>query len=553
MRRIIVCVGLCLAFWVPAVGDTVVMKDGKVHRGQVTRDGDRVLIRKALATIAVDGKDVERILRSAAPTSAPVDRPIAPTLTLDTARSGPDQFIHPESHVFLTLRQLAGTPAGTAAYELREQAKAWRVKVHDRQRKFIGRWIPPEDMARAREEFAARLSGARTVQTKIRRAGSTTAAGRAAQARLRRGLGAQFRQAAKVWPDVLMKDFLTGIAHLEGLNYNGALQMFERCIAAAPRVPAFRQGKVLALAGRNEKLPALGAALELLGLMPDSRETYNLVRKTMDDVPGTRMTDPTFELAKQILLTYEEPAAKTYSRPGTTWLMPGRPWVAREYTLPTPPYDRLVFRQAVGVPVGKNALLVDKGALRGALEAYVAIRGDVIVPAKIQRTSTWGSKRKVAPLDMVMVRDFNFTPLKADGGARVSKGQVLTAYGLSLYEEMGSEVRQISTVVEGLGADGAVSLSQKLSAGEGVGPVVTKDGQLVGFLDAKTDPMVDGGGPDAFIPVAHVATLVKQAGRTRSSFGGYSRVKRTVTPKPAPGRFFLVFITAAEGSSKRRL
>jgi len=175
------------------------------------------------------------------------------------------------------------------------------------------------------------------------------------------------------------------------------------------------------------------------------------------------------------------------------------------------------------------------------------------VPARIQRTSTWGMKKEPAPLELVIVEDFEFTPLKADAAAQVSRKQMLMVYGLGVYEEMGSEVRQMSAFVEDAGPDGMLSLSAKLAPGETVGPVVTKDGHLVGFLDGKTNAMVDGGGPDRFIPVAEVANLVKQAARTRSYLGGYSRVKRKIVPKPAEGRFFVVHITAAEGQKQRRL
>ncbi len=553
MRKTALVLYVCAALAVPCAGDIVYMNNGKAHRGEVTRDGDRVLIKKALATIAVDIKDVHKIIKSDKPADSHVDRPIGATLTLRTPPTGPDRYTRPGPHVFLAMRQLAGSPSGTSAYELRQQIKKWQIRVHDRERKFMNRWVSPRDMERAREEFSVRLGKTRELLSKIRRAGSATAGGRAAQGRYRRSLAVLFREAAQVWPDLLMRDFLMAVSHLEGLNYNGALQTFNGCIAAAPRVAAFRQGKALALAGKNRKIEALAACLEVLHLQPNSRDAYDMVKQAMTDTPGELMTDPTYVLAKEIMGLYEEPRSKTYSYGGTSWLMPGRAWKAREFTLPTPPYDRLVFRQAVGVPVGKNALLVDKGALADALETFVAIKPGVVVPAKVQRTSTWGVKKEPAPLVLVIVEDFEFTPLKADAAAQVSKKQMLTVYGLGVYEEMGSEVRQISAFVEDVGPDGTLSLSPKLAPGETVGPAVTKDGQLVGFLDGKTNAMVDGGGPDRFIPVAEVANLVKQAGRTRSSFGGYSRVKRKIVPKPAEGRFFVVYITGAEGVKRNRL
>ncbi len=554
MRKMIPAALVCLALVPPALGDVVLMKNGKAHQGQVTREGNRVLIKKALATIAVDIKDVEKIIRSETPSTRPAERPFTPTPTLGTPTRPEDRFTHPESHVFLTMRRLAATPGGLDGYTLREQIKQWRAKVHDGDRMFRRKWISPRDAERARDKFAETLARSRDLVSKIRRVSTTTSSGRAQRAKLRRSLGTYFRQAADVWPDELMREFLLAAAHLESLNYTAALQSFDRCSRTAPRVAAFRQGAALALAGRNRKIEALAACLDVLHLQPNSREAYDLVARAMEDTPGKLMAEPTFQTATEILALYETPTRKSYLRRGTTWLMPGRPWIGRENTLPTPPYDRLVFRQVVGVPVAGNALLVDHGALAEALEVFVAIDARTVVPASPQRTGTYGTlgtRRKTnVPVGLVTIEDFVFTPLEV--GAALAKGQAVTAYGLGLYEEMGSQVRPVATVVQGVEADGTPRLSQKLVAGEVAGPVVGKDGRLVGFLEGKTDPMAEDGGPDRFVPVSALADLIRRASRTRSYFGGYGRVKRKITPKPAQGRYFVVFITAAEGGKKPR-
>lgn len=536
-----------------AAGDIVVMKDGKIHQGQVTRQGNRVLIKKALATIAVDAQDVERIIQSETPSTRPAEKPFAPTATLDTPQSAEDRFTRPESHVFLAMRQLAVMPSGPNAYTLSERIKQWRAKVHDRERKVRGKWISPKDMEQARDKYAEILGETRDLVSRIRRAGATTASGRAQQAGLRRSLATYFRRAAEVWPDDLMRDFLAAVADLEGLNYNGAIQRLRKCGAAAPRVAAFRQGVGAALAAQDRKIEALAEYLAVLHLQPDSRDAYQLVARAVDDAPGDLMADATFVLAKEILGLYEAPTRRPYLDRGITWLMPGRPWLGRELTLPTPPYDRLVFRQAVGVPIAKHGLLVDSGALEDALEIFVAIDAKTTVPAKAQRTSTFGTRaRKPPPVELVAVEDFELAALKTDAEALPAKGQAVTFFGLNLYEEMGSEVRPVPAVIQQAGGDGALGVSEKLLAGEAAGPVITKDGQLVGFLEGKTDPMTDGGGDDRYTPVGELDSLLKQADRTRGSFGGYGRVKRKVTPKPAPGQYFVVFITAAEGATKKR-
>ena len=551
MRKMVLMFFLCSALAGAACADVVFMKNGKIHRGEATRQGDTVLIKGPLATISVKAEDVERIVESKPPTDGIVPPPIEPVFPLGVPRTGPEKYLRPESHVFYAMRQLVGSPGGMEAYELRGQIKSWREKTHDRQRKFQSKWVTSLEMQRAREEFAAVLLKAKDLQARIRRAGSTTASGRATQAKYRRGLGTHFRQAAQIWPDQLMRDFLTGVAHFESLNYTGAIQMFDQCIATAPRVAAFWQGKALALSAKGQKIEALAAFLSLLHVQPDLKEAYYMVQGALQEVPGTMMTDATFVTAKRIMEIYEEPPTKPYSRPGTTWLMPGRPWMTYDFTLPTPPYDRLVFRQAVGIPVGKKGLLVDKSVLDGALEAFVVIDHKTTVAAQIQRTSTYGTKQP--PLGLITVQDFEFTPLTIGATASIAKELPVTLHGLSVYEEMGSQLRRVSATIEDVGAEGALSFSRKLLPGETVSPVIAKDRQLIGFVSGKTDPMADGGGPDLFVPLELAENLIKQANRTTTYYGSYSRVKRKIVPKPAQGDYFVVLITAAEASGDKRL
>ena len=534
-----------------AGGDIVYTNDGKVYRGEVTREGDRVLIKGPLATIAVDARDVRRIIESKSPATTQ-EAPQAATLTLDVPRTGPDAYLRPESHVFLQMRQLAGTPMGMGSLDIQEQIKAWRAKVHDRMGRYRNGWVGPDDFARARREFNETLKKTQPLMNDLRRAGATTTSGRAAQAKYRRSLSTYFRQAASVWPDELMGDFLMALALLEGYDYLNAQQLLEKCQRAAPRVAAFPQGKAMALSGRGQKLAALSAYLEVLHLMPDSREAYDMVVAAMEDTPGDQMLDQAYVTAKAIVGQYEAPPKRSYGLRGVTWLMPGRPWLGREFTLPVPPYDRLVFRQAIGVPVGKNALMVDARAMEGAQEAFVRIGANVVVPAAIQRTGTYGVSKEAASLVLVTVQDFEFQPLKTEGVAPPVKGQSVEVYGLNLHEEMGGEVRPMEAVVQDVLEGGQPALTQKLVAGEVAGPVMTKDGQLLGFLDAKADALAEGGGADRFVPIAAAEMLLKRATRTGSYFGGYGRIKRTITSRPAAGKVFVVHITASEGEPLKR-
>ena len=80
MRRPILSLILGVLLAGSAAGDVVYMKNGKAYRGQVTQEGQKVLIKQSLATIAVDMKDVQKIVKSAPPAKPEKDRPIAPTV-----------------------------------------------------------------------------------------------------------------------------------------------------------------------------------------------------------------------------------------------------------------------------------------------------------------------------------------------------------------------------------------------------------------------------------------------------------------------------------------
>jgi hypothetical protein len=207
----------------------------------------------------------------------------------------------------------------------------------------------------------------------------------------------------------------------------------------------------------------------------------------------------------------------------------------------------------VGIPVGPNALLVDHSAMKDALEVFVALDSKTVVPAHIlPGGSGAGVKGKEPPpVDLIAVEDLTFTPLQVEAGAP-AKGVQVTGATTGLFEEMGSELRPLGGTLDAGSGEGEAKLTVRLAAGEVTAPVISKDGHLMGFLDGRTDAMADGGGADRFVPVLAADNLIKRASRPLGSSGGYARVKRKAVAKPAPGQFFLVYITAADGLPIKR-
>jgi len=559
MRNIAICMMAQLALAACVLADTVYVKDGKVYLGEVARKGDKVYVKTVMGgvpvTITLDAADIERIQESK-PASRPASRPAsAPAVSPDTGRSPEDVVTRPEAMVFLTMQKLSFMPPGVGAYDAQQEVKTFQAKAHDGERKAGGRWLAPKDVIRAKERFQEIIKDSRNAMNDLRRAESGSLSAQADAPKHRRELSVFYRKAAAAWPDDLLGNFLTGAAQIEGLDFTAAQQSFERCLAAAPRVAAFHQGKALALAGRNQNVAGIVSAIDALEVQPDSPDALAFLKQSLDATPGNLMGDPTCVLAKAILARYEAPNRTSGGyRRGTCWLLPGKSVTASEHSLPSLPMDRLEFRQAVGVPVGKHALLADSATLDGAAEAFVVLDGKTTVPAQVVRTFTFGSSSKVAlPVSLVYVRDAELTPLPADGKEKPVKDQAVNFYGLAYFEHMGRGIRPVSTIVRGADPNGAAVLSAQLLPGEGAGPVISKNGALLGFLAGRTDPTADGGGPNRFVPVEALSALIKRAQQPSSSGFTYSRNKRQVATRPAPARYFTIYVTVVEYPKKRGL
>jgi hypothetical protein len=229
--------------------------------------------------------------------------------------------------------------------------------------------------------------------------------------------------------------------------------------------------------------------------------------------------------------------------------MPGRAWyVSDRALLPIPPYDRLEFRQAIGVPVAADVLAVDGWLVRDAEEVYVRLDANRTVAGSVNRLSYRGAVRKEPPLAFIRVAGHTFAPLKLDAGVGARPDQTVTVYGLNCYEEMGRAPRIVPTTVATAAKDGKFTLAEGLVAGEAGAPVVTQRGRLVGFMTGRVNAMAAGGGRTDCIPPAEIAELLKLANRGSVRHISYGRVKRLPAAKdePVKGRAFVVYGIAVE-------
>jgi hypothetical protein len=315
----------------------------------------------------------------------------------------------------------------------------------------------------------------------------------------------------------------------------------------------------VALLGLDRQLDAMDQCLQVLRLEPDSADALSALRKAMAAVKGGQTTTEIYLQAAKAMRDYSEPAAGPVNLAAKTinWALPGKPVSAKEGSLPVPTYDRMVFRQAIAVPVAPHVLLVDRQLVdrsldQDALDVFVRIDDKTIVRGKFSKLAGGTMAAKAdSPFAAVTVPDCTFTPVTIDDKLALAAGQSVTVHGLSIFEEMGAKPRAFSAQAKAADdgdAPGALNLSEWLAPGEAAGPIFLSGTGLVGFVAGKTDVTLDFGGPDKIIPIADVAAAAKKCKSAGSSsgFSGASHAGRKITPTVATGDTFIVYATAGE-------
>ncbi len=563
MRKTTLLLTCCMFLASSAQADVVYLKNGRKYEGAVTRREGKVIVKMAMGTLTFSQDQVVHIEKKALP--SPPKTPTQPARTQGGSSSvlpvggrtfSIERAMLPEPVIFLFMRNLKSMPAGTAAFELSESIKRWRALAHDGKRNVgVNQWLAPTEFIRRQETFESLAGEALKL---YRDATSRRPKNRREKAERNRKIATsnvKLQQAARTIADPLLRTFMVGVAAYEAKNFSLAEAQFRKCVRLAPRIAAFHQGRALAMTQLKRELDSLEAFSTVLTLQPDTVEAVRLAREAIKKVPGAYMQRPSFQkLTRQLSQYTDSSSRRAYSTTKTTWLLPGKVVRTRDHELPRLPYHRLVFRQAVGVPVGPSSLLVDAEAVANALEVFIRVDDGTLVRGDVRRSRYYGRGKKKPPVVIVNVADYTFTPVKVGGkdedAPTFEKGQTVVTCGLGLFEEMGRGVRKIPGTITEVGKDGMLAVSMRLAAGEAASPLVTPDGVLAGFLAGKTDAQSDDGGDDSFIPLSVIEGVVKRSSAKYRPSGGYGRVKRTVEPLQASGQFFVVYATCAEKFDK---
>lgn len=461
----------------------------------------------------------------------------------------------PESVAFFYMRELQTVPASRVA-EIREEVQQWRGFVHDRLRKVGNQWARPDAFKHKRDVFtkymleaSQELKPTKTDGEK-RSAPKTEAEKRSAAAKA----GVKVMQAALAWEDPVMRDYLVALATLRAGNAQRAQTAAADCVKVAPFVPAFQELHGMTLLASDKPMEAVVALTNAARLRSD-RETLALLKQSLDKVPGNEITDSRYK-AGQAILTQMTSSSSSFASSSSVDLLkvtpplPGKS--ASSYSLlggnmgsllPTPAFDRLTYRQGVGLPVTKNGLLVDAATLEGAVDIFVRIDSDTYVPAKVKKLSV-SSKAKLPPLALVTVDGYEFTPVDLAKESAIEDGLRVGSFGLGLYVEMGVTPRGVRGRIT-IARDGSITMGSELQPGETTAPVLTNDDKLCGMLLGRTDISVDDGGPAKFLSIKDLQPLFDLLKKPGVSGSGISSSK-TVTTRPAEGKTFTVVTIVPE-------
>jgi len=479
------------------------------------------------------------ICAGGAPSPAPGEEPAALPSALG-------KFTNPEPIAFMMMRQLDAMEPGMASYKHRQKIKQWQIRSHERWRRAGSRQMHPKDFIRLRRLYERRHDEAKDAIRKARHARrGRSSSPRSRDGALAPGIAELLRDPAQTWADPLIESFLLGIVEYQKRSYGAAISRFAKCIEQAPRVAAFHQGRAMALLGMNRPIDALASATVAMKLRPDAREALDLVRRAMQAVPGSQIGDPVFVAAAELVARHKDGEKDLGKAPATVrWLMPSKTWPSKPGALPEPTFDRMVFRQCIGVAVNENNLVVDRSVAVGAVELFVRINDKELAPCKVRRIGS-AARAISVPLAAVAVPGYAFAPVELAEAEELSVGQEVSAYGLGVYEEMGKSVRQMFLRIESVDPNGRIELSGgRMLPGEAAGPVLTAEGKLLGFMGPKTDVMRDGGGPDVFADAAELAPELKGIRKSRPQPRWMKNPE--APPTPVEGKFFVVFATFAE-------
>ncbi len=467
----------------------------------------------------------------------------------------------PEPVIYAIMRRMQLTPVGQGRPALRALLTRFRGLHHDRAIKVGDKWMSGEALKLRRGMFTKVVDELADTLKQSSRYRNDDRAEKIKRARQLAIAHQKLRASTRLWPDLLIRDFLFAQTSLLSGADAIAERRFTACIDRQPLIAGFHQGRAEALEKLDRPLDALVDRMRVFALRPGDGEAYFAIGDTMKKVPGTRITSPVFLKAKSVLALYEPPkrrSSASSSYRGAKWLMPGGFWQGSSGSVPIPACDTFFARKTVAVPVAANGVfLVDATAIAGAAEMLLEIGPDEFLRAEVPRMSSRAMEGMDLPLAVIRVKGRTFTPVAMDVSASVKVKDRLKLYAHSMPAELDSATPRVATVrVAAVGADGVLDLDGPLLPGESTAPVFNHAGKLVTFVAGRTALDVDDGGPGAALKAGDVAKLyaeaVKVSGSRSYASGSYNAPKLKAPGGPVAGQVFTLHILLMQGGPEKK-
>ncbi len=557
MHRLGLAVVLALAGLAGA--DRVVTTDGRIIEGTVTREALRVHVDTPFGRVTVPASDVKEVLTSGTESDAGSADPAAPPPPAGPRMpTGPRVSVgpslvdadRPEPHAFATMRRilLSAQPGGTGS--MRQALETYRILAHDGAVRSGRDWLTRPERQRRRAAFTESLQKAEAKVAQADRIVVTdedrTAADR--KARLYAEALAELKIVANAWGDPLLRRYLLGqLALLENRSAL-AIRTFSDCIRQAPEVAGFYTARARAYQQSGQPLEALADYLAAFRRDPSQPLHYYDLQTAVERTPGAQTRSAVWQQAQQLVQNYTRPDSRDRaSRHNVLWPMPGGAWSALPGALPLPAYNGLYVQRALAVPVGEEGtLLVDADAVADAEQLLVELPDGSLVPAWPVRLSS-GYRDQAAELPLAAIRTptarYRPPPLAAEA---LTRGARLTVWTRGLWPELDTPSPRQTPAEPSPDGTG---LSVALLPGEPASPVLTDQGQLVGFLAGRLDIRQEAGGPDRFVPLAELDEYLRQVARSGSLDAPRSAsdpLQPRSGPHQAAGEVFTVHILKAD-------
>ena len=458
--------------------------------------------------------------------------------------------VSPEAAIYAFMRDRKG--AINPESKLERRIQKYRERYHDRKRRYLGNWHAPKMFENGRQLFQQHHNTAQDHYRQGFPSNKDQALTSKEKREMRRQRAVAYKhldKAAMAITDLLLSQFLQGVASYIARDYGESLEHFTRCMEQAPYIRCFRQGYAMALLKKKRHEEALSEYIKVFEMGEDLRGGTVLLAEAIRRVPGKEIDTEIFEKAKETLASLKGTKVERYLDPKylkadvNYWLLPGDTERTRDGALPRIEVDRIVVKCGVAVPISSSVLLVAPEVIKDAEEVVIfAGNGRFLgIEPKIKKYRTDTKERFEA--GALISERYRFKPATAAKISGTEKN--LWAFGKYMPAEMNNAVRLLKFSPQSGKAAGLWEVPPgTFLPGESGSPVLTASGMLAGLTINENNPMNDTF-PSIFVPLSDLEKVLKDAQSHASKIS--DSTPREIIGLPS----FMVFAISGESLSEK--